>query len=252
MPTLRLTQAAVERQSAPSTGRLVYWDRHLPGFGLRITAKGAKSWVAMYRVNGKTVMETIGTLVRIPKVVSARKLARDSMEKAAAGENPVKEKKEAAKRTAANTVRLAVDRYLAQCDRDLKPKTAREWRRIFEHDVLPRWGERPLAEIAKGDVLELLHDKATGRERKRQGATGGATVQANRTLTRLRTFFRWCIANDLLRTDPTAEVRKPAKEAPRDRVLSDDEIRILALHRAAGSSAEAGPPEDVRASWRGN
>jgi len=227
LPTIRLTQAVVEKKSAPPVGRLVYWDRHLPGFGLRVTAKGAKSWVAMYRVNGKAVLETIGTTVKIPKVEDARKRARESMEKAAAGENPVKERKAAAKRQTANTVNLAVDRYLIQCDRDLKPKTAREWRRIFEHDVLQRWGERPVSVITKGDVLELLNDKATSRERRRQGANGGATVQANRTLMRLRTFFRWCIANDLIVADPTAGVRKPTRETPRDRVLSDDEIRAF-------------------------
>ncbi len=43
MPTIRLTQLAAERLSVPNSGRTVYWDRGLPGFGLRITAKGAKS-----------------------------------------------------------------------------------------------------------------------------------------------------------------------------------------------------------------
>jgi integrase len=106
----------------------------------------------------------------------------------------------------------------------LKPKTAREWRRIYEHDVLPRWGERQIAEITKTDVLELVNDKAAKRERKRQGLTDGAAVQAGKMLTRLRTFFGWAAANDLVTADPTAGVRRPAKEASRDRVLRDDEI----------------------------
>ena len=93
--------------------------------------------------------------------------------------------------------------------------------------MLPRWGERPLAEIAKGDVLALINDKAARRERARKGSTEGAAIQANRTLTRLRTFFGWAIANDLIEADPTAGVRKPAKEVARDRVLTDDEIRAL-------------------------
>jgi S-adenosylmethionine:tRNA ribosyltransferase-isomerase len=77
------------------------------------------------------------------------------MARAAAGENPVIEKRKAASRQSANTVQAAVARYLDHCDRALRPKTAREWRRIFQHDVLPRWGERPLTEITKGDVLVL-------------------------------------------------------------------------------------------------
>jgi integrase len=232
MPTIRLTQLAAERLAPPVSGRTVYWDRHLPGFGMRITANGAKTWVAMYRVNGKSVMETLGTVARIAKIEDARRAARASMDKAAAGDNPVVAKRAEAKRSAVNTVKAAVDHYLAECDRKLKPKTAKEWRRIFEHDVLPRWGDRPLAEITKGDVLELVNDKAATRERKRQRLTGGAAVQAGKMLTRLHTFFGWAAANDIVTADPTTGVRKPAKEGQRDRVLDDDEI--VAFWTAAG------------------
>jgi integrase len=224
VPSIRLTKLAVEKIAPPPSGRVIHWDRILPGFGLRVTTKGAKSWVAMYRVSGKTVMETLGTLARIPSVEDARQAARASMQKAAAGDNPVIEKRVEAARSAASTVKASVDRYLAHCDRTLKAKTAAEWRRIFEHDVLPRWGERAIAEITKADVLGLVDKKAGTRERKRRGAPEGAAVQAGKMLTRLRTFFGWAAANDLVTADPTAGVRKPAKEAQRDRVLADAEI----------------------------
>ena len=167
-------------------------------------------------------METIGTLARVPKVDDARQAACDSLAKAEAGDNPVAEKQAAV--AAAITVGAAAASYLAHCDRNLQPKTAAEWRRIFEHDVLPRWGERPLAAITKGDVIELVNDKAARRERKRQGLTEGAAVQAGKMLTRLRTFFGWAVAGDIAPADPTGGVRKPAKEASRDRVLTDDEV----------------------------
>src|SRR4029453_13364433 len=102
MPTIRLTQLAAEKLAPPATGRAVYWDRHLPGFGVRITASGAKSWGAMYRGNGKPVMETIGTLAKVPKVDDARQAARESMAKAAAGSHPVREKRTEAARGSAN------------------------------------------------------------------------------------------------------------------------------------------------------
>ena len=226
--SMRFTQLAVERLAPPKTGRVIIWDRLLPGFGLRISSTGARAWVAKYRVNGRQVMETIATVARLPNVADARQAARKSMAAAGAGNNPVVEKRTAAARTAANSVRVAAERYLAEhCDRNLKPATAREWHRIFEHDVLPRWGSRPLAEISKGDVLEILDAKAARRERQRKGLTNGAGVQANKTLARLRTFFGWCAAHDLCEADPTAGVRKIAREVPRDRVLSDDEIRVF-------------------------
>lgn len=224
MPTIRLTQLAVTKLAPPQTGRVVYWDRTLPGFGLRVTSAGAKSWICKTRVGTKQVFETLGTLARVPKVEDARELARVSQDKAARGVNPVEEKRVETARAVVNTVQAAVECYLAHCDRTLKPKTAAEWRRIFTHDVLPAWGERPLAEISKGDVLELVNNKAAMRERKRKGMSSGAVVQAGKMLTRLRTFFGWAAANDLTPADPTAGVRRPAKEAQRDRVLENDEI----------------------------
>src|SRR5436190_18368088 len=104
MPTIRLTQLAAEKIAAPATGRVIYWDRLLPGFGLRVTSTSAKSWVAMYRVGGKTVMETLGQLAKLPKVDDARQAARASLEKAALGEHPVTEKRTIAARTGANTL----------------------------------------------------------------------------------------------------------------------------------------------------
>ena len=78
MPTLKLTQLAVDRLKPPSRGRLEYWDAQLPGFGLRISAPrsgskdGRRTWQAMYRVNGKLVRETLGAVAVIPKVDDAR------------------------------------------------------------------------------------------------------------------------------------------------------------------------------------
>jgi integrase len=225
VPSLNLTQLSVDKLSAPKKGRVIYWDRLLPGFGLRVTSAGAKTWVAMYRVDRRSVMETIAPLARMPKLSDARAQARASMATAAAGTNPVAKRRETEKAEAQNTVAAAVSAYLDRCDRELALKTAYEWRRIFEHDVLPRWGGRQLYDIGKGDVLELINEKAARRERARSGAGDGAVVQANRTLTRLRTFFAWATANDLVGSDPTAGVWKPVREVARDRVLSVDEIR---------------------------
>jgi hypothetical protein len=94
MPTIRLTQRAVETLKPPATGRVEYWDSHLPGFGLRVAGSGRKTWVAMYRVDGQLVRETIGTLALIPSVAEARDRARESMQKARAGKNPVAERRE--------------------------------------------------------------------------------------------------------------------------------------------------------------
>jgi integrase len=112
------------------------------------------------------------------------------------------------------TTRVETGRLLG-----LKPGKGNEWIKTG-NGVLKKWSRRPLHAITKGNVIALL-----------DGIAAEAPVKANRTLTALRTFFRWCVARDLLVKDPTAGVNDPTPEESRDRVLDDDEI--AALWRAA-------------------
>src|SRR6267378_1171052 len=99
MPNLRLTQAAANNLKPPASGRLEVWDSQLPGFGLRISSSGLKTWQCLYRVDGKPVREKLGTVAQIPNVAAARELARASMTKARAGAHPVLERRQAEEET---------------------------------------------------------------------------------------------------------------------------------------------------------
>jgi len=243
---ITFTQLAIEKLAAPASGRVTYWDRNLPGFGLRVAARrpgsrdGRKTWIAMGRVDGKPVMVTLGTLAQIPKVDQARDLARASILKMKGGTKPLEERKAEKDRRAAEAAEaeaaasLAVEgrfevvalRFLAEFGKakGWAPKYAAEFRRVIEHDVMPHWRDRPIRGIGKHDINELLDAKARSRERRRKGTTGGAVIQANRVLTRLGTLFAWAAASGLIDADPTGGVLRRGKETQRDRVLKDDEI----------------------------
>ena len=197
MPTIKLTQAAVEKLKPPVDKAITYWDNQCPGFGLRITALGRRTWLAMYRVKGRAVMETLGTMAETPSVAAARDRARSSMTKAREGIAPVAERRAVEKAAAEKALTFGdvAERFLAEhVERNFSPKFARETRRILDHDVLPRWAAKPARGIGKHDVNDLLDAKADKRERTRKGTRGGAAVQANRTLTGLRILFRWALA----------------------------------------------------------
>jgi integrase len=243
---IAFTQLAIDKLKPPATGRVMYWDRHCPGFGLRIAAPrpdsrdGRKTWIAMYRVGGKAVFETIGTLAQVPKVDKARDLARASILKAKGGDHPIEERRaEKARRqeqarAAEATAREAVEsRFAAVAQRFIAdrseeagwaPKYLKEVRRILDHDVLPRWCDKPIREITTDDVEKLINEKKTNRERRRKGTKGGASTQANRTLTRLHTLFAWALRKKLINADPTIGISPVIKEKARDRVLGEDEI----------------------------
>jgi hypothetical protein len=97
------------------------------------------AWKAMYRMSGKLIKETLDPRRECPlaAVEDAVRWAEEAKAKAQRGINPVAERREAADRAAANTVAFAAERWLAICERDLKPKTVAGYRQIFNHDVLP-------------------------------------------------------------------------------------------------------------------
>jgi hypothetical protein len=132
----------------------------------------------MYRVKAagkaKLVRETLGTVATIPNVADAREKARESLRKAAGGINPVGERREReqaaqAPATLPDAFRAVALRYVERyAMKHTKPPVWRELRRQLEVDVLPLWGDRPIASITRQDVAALL-DRIADR---------GAPVQA--------------------------------------------------------------------------
>ncbi len=186
MPTVKLTTRAVESARAPASGRIEYWDSALPGFGLRVTDRGRKSWVMMYRIQGRLRRLTIGHFPALG-LASARQEARGALQKVEMGTDPAERKQEARARQAV-TLRDLATLYIDRYARPNKPKSWQQDRQALNRDVLPVWGSRPATSITKRDVLDMLwkiHDR-------------GAPVTANRTLTLLKRMFGWLLEQEHL------------------------------------------------------
>jgi integrase len=211
----RLTDKRVAMMRPPASGRKETFDTVQTGLCYRVTANGARSWSVVYRFNGQLRRDTLGPY---PKngLAKARKLARDSLELMGQGIDPrvtraSQEATEAARK--ADTVAAVAEDFIA------KHASQRRWgelTRVLRRDVIPEWKARPVSEITRREIIDLLDTIA---ER--------APIQANRTLTVLSIFFGWCLDRDIIEADPTARVQRPTKESPRERVLSDTELRAF-------------------------
>jgi hypothetical protein len=51
MPRLKLTKSSIDTLLTPQTD-IVYWDAGCPGFGVKVTPKGRKVFVVLYRTGG--------------------------------------------------------------------------------------------------------------------------------------------------------------------------------------------------------
>jgi integrase len=221
LPTKKLTDLFVERVKPPPKGRVEYFDAAFGGLALRITEKGHKSWSLHYRLHGRLRRYTFGSYPAI-KPVQARREAQRALDRVREGIDPSEEKRVARKReiplgSSADYVATAVADYLDRLERNTAKSTFREAKRILERDVVPEWRNRPIASITRGDVNRLV-DAIIAR---------GAEVHANRVLARIRAFFNWTVERGRLSASPVAGMKPPTKEHPRDRVLTDDELRWL-------------------------
>jgi hypothetical protein len=140
------------------------------------------------------------------------------LRKVAHGVDPAEERRLSAKVSNVGTTRAVATDYLERyAKKNTRPGTFKETKRTFDVDVLPAWGSRPIGSITRRDAGELL-DAIISR---------GAEVHANRTLTRLKTFFRWALDEEVITASPVARMRPLTRETSRDRALSDDEIRFF-------------------------
>ncbi len=118
-----------------------------------------------------------------------------------------------------DTLAAAFEDYISDKLKSKALKSSDELRRLFRTKVEPELGKRPIREITRDDLRRLL----------RRIVDGGAPVSANRTHSLLRPLFRWALAEERIDANPFDGVPQPVSEVSRDRVLSEDEIRLFWL-----------------------
>jgi integrase len=211
----RLTIRSVEAIK-PRPTRQEIPDSFLPGLYFVIQPTGAKSWAARYRHQGTPRKLTLGGYPALG-LKDARTLAAKALRTVAEGRDPGREKI-AARAAKADSVERVSDEFLERhVRRSNRPRTAQETERLLRQHVLPRWRGRMVHDITRRDVLDVL-DRVVD---------GGAPIAANRVFAAVRKFFNWCTARDILTASPCAGVKPPTAERARDRVLSDDELRLV-------------------------
>src|SRR6516165_1131097 len=225
MPRIRLSKSAIDSLLPTPESDVVYWDAGCPGFGIKITPKGRKVFIVLYRTGGadsKLRKYTIGPYGRVT-LHQARVAAQRVFAAKLEGRDPAAEKRAAKRRVIADRVEDLLEMYIAQ--RLLQNRSGSKTARLLRREVGSAWVGRSIHEISKRDVVELI---ATVEQR-------GAPIAANRTLKSIKTFLRWCVGRAVLDQSPAENVPLPSKEIARDRVLDDDELaRIILAARKVG------------------
>ena len=212
----KLTDRAV-KLLRPRSDRYEVWDTDYPGFGVRVSPAGRKSFVYLYRFKGLPRRMTFGVYPRISLATARARYgkARELLEEK--DRDPGAEQIDTKRaRRDAPTVEDLADEYI---ERWAKPRK-RSWKedqRKLKRDVCPVIGRKKAEAVTRRDIRDIL-DALMDR---------GAPIAANRTLAVMRKMFRWGVSVDLLPHNPCEAIQAPAEENQRDRVLDEAEIKIL-------------------------
>ncbi len=197
---IRLTDMSVKKLANPSQGQTTYWDETTPGFGLRCSPK-SKSFVVMF--GEKRRLKTLGRYPAL-SLQDARRKARLFLSEASFG----------AHQEAQITYEQAAGRFLSDCESRLRPLTVREYRRHLGFFGF----SKSLADVQRSDVFAKLEELRS------------TPANQNYAFTTMKVFLNWCVRNQYLPSSPIAADKKPARLYPRDRILNDDELRLLYRH----------------------
>jgi integrase len=216
-------------RAAPAGKRAEFWDTRVPGFGLRVTDRGAKSYVLYLRLptTRMPVRLRLGDADKLG-LAAARQKAKAWLDLVAQGKDPrqIEEEARLAKQRALRITfsRVAED-WLAA-----KVRGKQRQDRSVENDLarvfLPVWGNRPIAEISARDMRDLI-----GKIKD------GAPASARNLLSHLKRLFGWAANQDYgLIDSPAAKLSAQdiiGAKIPRDRTLTDTELG--ALWRGSGT-----------------
>ncbi|WP_026613398.1 tyrosine-type recombinase/integrase [Ensifer aridi] len=208
--------------------RLELRDDDEPGLLFRVTKSGARSWSLRYVNNaGEHRRKTIGPFPSIG-LAKARELARKIKGEVASRVDVVgveKQTKAEAQRRRMSRLAGLADAYFADAALGLhrasaKPKPKRkstldEEKRVYEKLVKPKFGETPVSDITRGEIMDFV---------SKQTRKAKSTGRHCRNI--LRQLLAYAVHKELIDHNPAHSIAVVNSE-PRERMLSDDEIRSI-------------------------
>lgn len=216
MPQRAITKAFVD-EVRPTGKDAFYWDVREKGFGLKVAAGGAKSYVYQYRLGGReapTRRYTIGRHGSPYTPDTARKRARELMLLVEANIDPM----QAERRQRRERVELAfssyVELFIAQY---LRP----QWRGgggnaegYLRRNAIPHFGRQALTEIDRADIAAMV-------------AKIESVASRRNTFAVLRKLFRWAVGRGDLDASPMRDMDVPQAPPHRERALTDKELSLV-------------------------
>ncbi len=214
------------------------------GLFLLVQPSGGMLWRMKYRIDGR---DDAGDPKRVEKklgfgtypevsLVEARGLRDEARALLAKGIDPGEKKRrdiQASKVSAANTFTAVANAYIAKNERDGLAANTIVKRRWFVRLLQKAIGSRPISDILPFDILEAVRPYEAAKNDEK----------AHRTLQFAGSVYRYAIANQLVTTDPTRDLRGAlAKRKPKHLAAILEPMHVGQLLRAIDGYEGQGLP----------
>jgi integrase len=212
---MKLTKVNIAKIAVPpGKSEIIAFDDDIPGWGLRLRAGGSATFVFQYRLGRIQRRIKIGAASAI-SAQDARKRACKLHAVVMLGEDPAGQKIESRSR-AAETLGAILRPFLLVKKAALKPRSYEQVERHLLMHAKRLHGLQTTA-IDRRSIATLLTELATNN-----GAALANSVRAS-----LSAFFSWAMREGLADSNPIIGTNKAVVTKARDRVLTDDELRLI-------------------------
>ncbi|WP_029583644.1 integrase arm-type DNA-binding domain-containing protein [Bradyrhizobium sp. URHD0069] len=208
-------------KAAPKGKRYQVMDALVPGFGVRVTDTGVKTYIFQARFPGSTFLSR--REIAKTTLEAARQTAREWSDLIKQGVDPKQVEDKAREEQAqirANTFGGIAGDYF---DRKLaRQRSGRAVKKRIENNLFPIFKDTPIAEITDLDILgKVVNPRAIE-----------TPAMGRQLFNDLGGFFSWVIDQRIygLKISPCATIKISkivGKIEPRQRILNDDELRAL-------------------------
>lgn len=190
------------------------------GFTIRVMPSGSKTWMYLYTFDGKRRKLNLGQYPEVTletargKFEDARRQVKNGVDVVASSEQARIERRQTP------TVALFAEEYF----RDIvhHPKyQLKSWQKTqhtITREIIPAIGSMKVTDVSQRDLLAIT-DAIVAR---------GKLVMANRVFAFASMLMNHAVEKRVIVANPFAGMKRPGgKEEPRERNLSEDEIKIL-------------------------
>jgi integrase len=228
----RLTDTIVRRLPPPLKGKQITPDSEVPGFGIRVTANGARSYVLRYttRAAGRERTYTIGDAT-VWRTTDAREKARELRREVEDGGDPLGAIED---ERAAPTMLDLIERFRAEHLPRKRPSTRGDYERMLANHIGPHFGQQTKIADVRFEDIDALHRKITST---------GSTYAANRCVAVLSKMFNLAVRWRMRPDNPAKGIERNT-EFHRRRYLSGDEL--VALTKALAKHFDKGAADAIR------